>query len=67
MLVETAFISNPDEERRLKDPDYQRRLARAVLDGIDRNFSRLPPQGTWYAAKRSGSLGANEDSIDAAP
>ncbi len=67
MLVETAFISNPDEERRLKDPDYQRRLARAVLDGIDRYFSRLPPQGTWYAAKRSGSLGANEDSIDAAP
>lgn len=67
MLVETAFISNPDEERRLKDPAYQRQLARAVLDGIDRYFSRLPPPGTWYAAKRSGSLGATENSTDAAP
>lgn len=67
MLVETAFISNPDEERRLKDPAYQRQLARAVLDGIDRYFSRLPPPGTWYAAKRSGSLGAAGDSADAAP
>lgn len=67
MLVETAFISNPDEERRLRDPDYQRRLARAVLDGIDRYFSRLPPPGTWYAARRSGSLGAAEGDLDAAP
>ena len=67
MLVETAFISNPDEERRLKDPAYQRQLARAVLDGIDRYFSRLPPPGTWYAAKRSGSLGAAEGNVDAAP
>lgn len=67
MLVETAFISNPAEERRLKDPAYQRQLARAVLDGIDRYFSRLPPPGTWYAAKRSGSLGANEVATDAAP
>ena len=30
MLVETAFISNPDEERRLSDPTYQRQLARAL-------------------------------------
>lgn len=67
MLVETAFISNPDEERRLKDPAYQRQLARAVLDGIDRYFSRLPPPGTWYAAKRSGSLGSSDGSADAAP
>lgn len=67
MLVETAFISNPAEERRLKDPAYQRQLARAVLDGIDRYFSRLPPPGTWYAAKRSGSLGAAEGSAEAAP
>ena len=44
-----------------------RQLARAVLDGIDRYFSRLPPPGTWYAAKRSGSLGVNEDNGDAGP
>lgn len=67
MLVETAFISNPAEEQRLRDPAYQRQLARAVLDGIDRYFSRLPPPGTWYAAKRSGNLGVADATADAAP
>ena len=51
MLVETAFISNPDEERRLIDPAYQRALARAVLDGVDTYFTRQPPPGTLYAAR----------------
>ena len=67
MLVETAFISNPDEERRLNDPDYQRRIARAVLDGIHNYFTRLPPPGTWYAAKRNGTLGSVDGEPDAAP
>lgn len=52
MLVETAFISNPDEELRLKDPAFQRDLARAVLDGIHTHFTRMPPPGTHYAARR---------------
>ena len=52
MLVETAFISNPDEELRLKDPKFQRDLARAVLDGIHTHFTRMPPPGTHYAARR---------------
>lgn len=51
MLVETAFISNPDEERRLIDPAYQRTLAKAVLQGIDAYFTRQPPPGTLYAAR----------------
>lgn len=51
MLVETAFISNPDEERRLTDPAYQRALARAVLEGVDTYFTRQPPPGTLYAAR----------------
>jgi N-acetylmuramoyl-L-alanine amidase len=34
VLVETAFISNPAEERRLADPEHQRRIARAMLAGI---------------------------------
>ncbi|WP_240906272.1 N-acetylmuramoyl-L-alanine amidase [Thermomonas sp. HDW16] len=51
MLVETAFISNPDEEKRLIDRDFQRTLATAILDGIDDYFSRQPPPGTLYAAR----------------
>ncbi|RZA17117.1 MAG: AMIN domain-containing protein, partial [Lysobacteraceae bacterium] len=51
MLVETGFISNPGEEKRLADRDYQRNLAAAILDGVDAYFSRQPPPGTLYAAR----------------
>lgn len=57
MLVETAFISNPDEEKRLVDPQFQRALARAVLDGIDTYFTRQPPPGTLYAARAAERQG----------
>jgi N-acetylmuramoyl-L-alanine amidase len=43
ILVETAFISNPDEERRLKDGAYQDRIAAAVLGGIKRYLAQNPP------------------------
>jgi N-acetylmuramoyl-L-alanine amidase len=42
ILVETAFISNPDEERRLNDTQYQEKMARAVLGGITRYFAQNP-------------------------
>ncbi|NUS37532.1 MAG: AMIN domain-containing protein, partial [Lysobacter sp.] len=51
MLVETGFISNPDEERRLRAPQYQAQLARAILDGVTSYFTRQPPPGTFYAAR----------------
>jgi len=51
MLVETAFISNPGEERRLNDPAHQSQLARAILDGVTSYFTRQPPPGTLYAAR----------------
>jgi N-acetylmuramoyl-L-alanine amidase len=43
ILVETAFISNPDEEKRLKDSAYQDRIATAILGGIKRYLSQNPP------------------------
>ncbi|MFZ5483444.1 MAG: N-acetylmuramoyl-L-alanine amidase [Pseudomonadota bacterium] len=43
ILVETAFISNPDEEKRLLDEDYQERMAAAIATGIKRYFDRNPP------------------------
>lgn len=58
MLVETAFISNPDEERRLTDPAYQRKIAGAVLDGVHTFFSHQPPPGTLYAARAQAEIDA---------
>ncbi|MEO8485538.1 MAG: N-acetylmuramoyl-L-alanine amidase [Betaproteobacteria bacterium] len=43
ILVETAFISNPDEEQKLRDPRQQGRYADSIADGIRRYFSRNPP------------------------
>lgn len=65
MLVETAFISNPEEERRLRDPAFQRKVASAVLDGINTFFTRQPPPGTLFAARAAaeapstGSVGGS--------
>jgi N-acetylmuramoyl-L-alanine amidase len=44
ILVETAFISNPEEERRLNDMAYQDKLARAVLTGIRQYLAKHPPR-----------------------
>ncbi len=43
ILVETAFISNPEEEKRLVDEDYQDKMAEAILRGIKRYFAKNPP------------------------
>jgi N-acetylmuramoyl-L-alanine amidase len=43
ILVETAFISNPEEEARLRDDDYQDKLVDALHTGIRRYFARNPP------------------------
>lgn len=43
ILVETAFISNPEEERRLNDKGYQDKMAEAVMRGIRRYFQSNPP------------------------
>jgi len=51
ILVETAFISNPDEERKLRDPSHQSRLATAVMNGVRGYFEATPPPGSWFAAQ----------------
>ena len=50
ILVETAFISNPAEEAKLKDPAHREKLATAILDGVDDYFHASPPPGSWFAA-----------------
>ena len=44
ILVETAFISNPQEEKRLTDERYQDKLARAILEGIKEYVAKHPPR-----------------------
>ena len=43
ILVETAFISNPEEEERLRDPAYQTKLVEALMTGMQRYFAKNPP------------------------
>jgi N-acetylmuramoyl-L-alanine amidase len=62
MLVETAFISNANEEARLKDPRHQQRLAEAIHSGVRTYFYANPPPGTHIAQLRH----QREDRIAAA-
>ncbi|WP_448098603.1 N-acetylmuramoyl-L-alanine amidase [Luteibacter yeojuensis] len=71
ILVETAFITNPSEERRLRDDGHRRELATAVLGGVRNYFESMPPPGTWFAAqaaRRNGtSVASTAASAPAAP
>ena len=51
ILVETAFISNPTEERNLRSSRYQQKLAEAMMSGIRSYFIANPPPGTRIAAR----------------
>jgi len=53
MLVETAFISNPAEENKLRDKRHQQALANAMLKGIRDYFDSHPPPGTLLVAQQS--------------
>jgi N-acetylmuramoyl-L-alanine amidase len=52
LLVETAYISNPHEERKLRSDDYQQQLAAAIANGIGIYFRAHPPDGSRYAQDR---------------
>jgi N-acetylmuramoyl-L-alanine amidase len=52
MLVETAYISNPAEERRLRNPAQQSALAAALFAGLRSYFAVNPPAGTHFALLR---------------
>lgn len=52
ILVETAFISNRDEERKLRSSSYQQKVAKAVLAGVRGYFHTNPPPGTILASNK---------------
>jgi N-acetylmuramoyl-L-alanine amidase len=52
MLIETAFISNPAEEKKLRSPAHQQAVAEAIFNGVRDFFRESPPDGTLYARLR---------------
>ncbi len=65
ILVETAYISNPTDERRLRSADHQTALARAILAGIKKYFAANPPAAP--AGRPAPVLTAGNDSPASAP
>ncbi len=53
ILVETAFISNPTEERKLKSTRHQSKMAKAIYKGIVNYFNQYAPEGTYIALNAS--------------
>lgn len=51
LLIETGFISNPDEARRLADTGFQARLAASIFRGVQNYFNRYPPEGSLIAQR----------------
>lgn len=67
VLVETGFLSNPEEARRLSDPDYQDKVAAAVARGVMNYVHQHPPPGSLIAqlpdsAKRAARTAGSEPS-----
>ena len=55
LLVETGFISNPEEERKLNSKAYQQKMAGAMFNGIKKYFENHPPSGTLIEVRQHGS------------
>lgn len=61
MLVETAYISNPTEERRLRNAAQQARLAEAIAGGVHSYFLQNPPDGTRIKQEHRSTLASAAD------
>jgi len=55
ILIETGFISNPAESRRLKTRKYQKQIAKSIHNGLVRYFEQSPPPGSLLAFNKKGS------------
>jgi N-acetylmuramoyl-L-alanine amidase len=66
MLVETAYISNPTEERRLRSSEQQARLADAIAGGLRSYFLQNPPDGTRFKQEHLSTLASAADTKGAA-
>lgn len=56
MLIETGYLSNPDEANRLNSSSYQRDMARSIAQGIMNYFYDVPPEGTLVAWQKENGI-----------
>jgi N-acetylmuramoyl-L-alanine amidase len=68
ILVETAFITNPEEEKRLNNAEQREQLASAILNGVRNYFQAVPPPGTLFAVNaekaRPDRVAAHKPTLD---
>ena len=60
ILIETGFLTNPADAKRLSNPKHQEKVAQAILNGIVGYFERNPPAGTTFAAARRHTIARGE-------
>jgi N-acetylmuramoyl-L-alanine amidase len=60
ILVETGFISNPGEAKKLKTKSYQRKMAKAIFDGVKSHFKTTPPPDTYIAWQKNNRHSTRE-------
>lgn len=63
LLIETGYLSNPNEARRLTTPDYQRRLGDSIVQGVMNYFWERPPEGTLLAWQKANNQGPDGDYV----
>ncbi len=54
LLIETGFISNPGEAKKLATSSYQKKMAREIFKGLTQYFAKEPPEGSYIAWKKAG-------------
>lgn len=63
LLIETGYLSNPAEARKLASADYQRRLADSIVQGVMNYFYERPPEGTLVAWQKSNNQGPDRQYV----
>ncbi len=67
LLIETGFITNPEEARNLSSPKYRTTMVKGIFAGIDSHFRTKPPMDTALAAARGGKVSTAMDKVKSKP
>jgi len=56
VLIETGFISNPSEAKRLSDSNYQQKLTEAIAEGLENYLKQYPIEGSYFAELKEKNI-----------